>query len=289
MTTKTIAPDILKQQLVEDGYCVIPGLVSESLLDKTRACVDKALAEVDADRRAQTKAPGSLIDSNSYPELADLIGNPAALESLHAMGLRDIKFWKAVIISKPPGGPRLYWHQDCIMWQDERAYSDNAPMIFLMVYLEDTTRENGCLRLLPRTHRQRHILHDMGEAHTKDINRMDNPDDPRYLDYPDEADVPVKAGDLVVGDARMFHASHANNSDGERRLITIWFHPFFGDLEESVQSWIHMAMHKAHESWSDADRARIESLIPDYRGDVKPMELTRTPDNRLTSPKPSPH
>ena len=289
MTTKTIAPDILKQQLVEDGYCVIPGLVSESLLDKTRACVDKALAEVDAERREQTKAPGSLIDSNFYPELADLIGNPAALETLHAMGLRDIKFWKAVIISKPPGGPRLYWHQDCIMWQDERAYSDNAPMIFLMVYLEDTTRENGCLRLLPRTHRRRHILHDMGEAHTKDINRMDNPDDPRYLDYPNEADVPVKAGDLVVGDARMFHASHANNSDSERRLITIWFHPFFSQLDESVQSWIHMAMHKAHESWSDADRAKIKSLIPDYRGDVKPMELTRTPDNRLTSPKPSPH
>ena len=289
MTTKTIAPDILKQQLVEDGYCVIPGLVSESLLDKTRACVDKALAEVDAERREQTKAPGSLIDSNFYPELADLIGNPAALESLHALGLRDIKFWKAVIISKPPGGPRLYWHQDCIMWQDERAYSDNAPMIFLMVYLEDTTRENGCLRLLPRTHRRRHILHDMGEAHTKDINRMDNPDDPRFQDYPDEVDVPVQAGDLVVGDARMFHASHANNSDSERRLITIWFHPFFSQLDESVQSWIHMAMHKAHESWSDADRARIESLIPDYRGDVKPMELTRTPDNRLTSPKPSPH
>ena len=281
MQTATISAATLKRQLIDDGYCVIPNQVDETLLKKTRACVDKALAEVDAERRELTKAPGSLIDSNFYPELADLIGNPRALGTLHDMGLRDIKFWKAVIISKPPGGPRLYWHQDCIMWNDARAYSDSPPMIFLMVYLEDTTRENGCLRLLPRTHRYRHILHDMGEAHTKDINRMDNPDDPRFSDYPDEVDVPVKAGDLVVGDARMFHASHANNSDSERRLITIWFHPFFSELEESAQSWIHSAMHAQHASWTDADRAKIASLIPDYRGDVAPMDLTRTPDDRL--------
>ena len=175
MQTATISSETLKRQLIDDGFCVIPNMVDEALLQKTRACVDKALAEVDAERRELTKAPGSLIDSNFYPELADLIGNPAALSMLDAMGLRDIKFWKAVIISKPPGGPRLYWHQDCIMWNDERAYSDSPPMIFLMVYLEDTTRENGCLRLLPRTHRYRHILHDMGEAHTKDIKPHGQP------------------------------------------------------------------------------------------------------------------
>lgn len=47
------------------------------------------------------------------------------------------------------------------MWDDPRAYSDFSPMIFLMYYLEDTTPENGCLRLLPGTHRSRHILHDL--------------------------------------------------------------------------------------------------------------------------------
>ncbi len=281
MQAATISPDTLKRQLIDDGFCVIPKLIDNWLLEKTRACVDKALAEVDAEGREQNKAPGSLIDSNFYPELADLIGNPAALSMLEAMGLRDIKFWKAVIISKPPGGPRLYWHQDCIMWNDARAYSDSPPMIFLMVYLEDTTRENGCLRLLPGTHRKRHILHDMGEAHTRDINRMDNPEDPRFKDYAKEVDVPVSAGDLVIGDARMFHASHANHSDSERRLITIWFHPFFSKLEDSVQSWIHNAMHAQHASWTDGDRAKIASLIPEYRGEVEPMELTRTPDARL--------
>ena len=44
------------------------------------------------------------------------------------------------------------------MWGDPRAYSDRAPMIFLMYYLEDTRRENGCLRLLAGSHKYRHAL-----------------------------------------------------------------------------------------------------------------------------------
>ena len=59
------------------------------------------------------------------------------------MGFGGSRFWKAVIISKPGPSPRLYWHQDCMWWDDPRAYSDYSPMIFLMYYLDDTSRENG--------------------------------------------------------------------------------------------------------------------------------------------------
>ena len=272
-------------QLIENGFCVIEGVADEWLLNRTRACVDKALAEVEPERLEKTKAPGSLIDSNNYPELADLIGNRRALTELARMGLEEIKFWKAVIISKPPGGPRLYWHQDCLMWQDVRAYSDRPPMIFLMYYLEDTTRWNGCLRLLPGTHRHRHVLHDMGEAHTREINRMEDPDDPRFRDYAGEVDVPVKAGDVVVGDARMFHSAHANRSDEKRTVITIWFHPFYSDLQEPTQSWIHEAMHRQHAGWPREALAKLGPLVPDYQGTVEAMETNRTPDERLRWPK----
>ncbi len=171
------------------------------------------------------------------------------------------------------------------MWQDPRAYSDRPPMIFLMYYLEDTERQNGCLRLLPGTHRHRHILHGMGEAHTREINRIDDPDDPRFRDYPGEIDVPVRAGDLVVGDARMFHSAHANRSAHKRTVITIWFHPFFSDLQEPTRSWIHDAMHRQHANWPREALAKIEPLIPDYRGAVDPMESNRVPDDRLRWPE----
>ncbi|MEM7027965.1 MAG: phytanoyl-CoA dioxygenase family protein [Chloroflexota bacterium] len=284
MTVQPISisdPAAKLKQMQEEGYCVLENVADEALLDRTRNCVEAAIAEQDPEKFTNWVAPGTLIDSYNYPGLSGIVGNPTALATLDAIGLPNSKFWKAVIISKPPGGPRLYWHQDCMMWNDPRAYSDFTPMMFLMYYLEDTTRHNGCLRLLPGTHRYRHPLHDMGEAHTKDINSMADPNDPRFADYPEEIDVPMKAGDLVVGDARMFHATHANQSDQRRTVITIWFHPLYDDLTPEVQSWIHHQFHDRHSSWSADALAEITPVIPNYTGDVAPMKYTRFPDERL--------
>ncbi|MBV7335526.1 phytanoyl-CoA dioxygenase family protein [Chloroflexi bacterium TSY] len=289
MATETFSisePSTKLRQLQHNGYCVLESIADDVLLNRTRACVKQAIADQDPERFARWRAPGTLIDSNNYPELAGIIGNPIALKALNEMGLTDTKFWKAVIISKPPGGPRLYWHQDCLMWQDPRAYSDFSPMIFLMYYLEDTTVENGCLRLLPGTHRRRHILHDLGEAHTADINSVENPNDPRFLDYPNEHDVPIRAGDLVIGDARMFHATHENRSDQRRTVITIWFHPLFDSLHPSTQSWIHADFHSRHSDWPQTALDEIEPVIPRYTGDVEPMKPNRFPDERLSASGP---
>ena len=152
----SIAADKIKH-LQREGYCILENMAGEALLNRTRDCVNKAVAEQDSDKLARTISSGTLISSVKYPELSGIIGNPAAIKALDDMGLPGSKFWKAVIISKPPGGPRLYWYQDCMMWQDPRAYSDFPPMTFLMYYLDDTTRENGCLRVLPGTHRKRHL------------------------------------------------------------------------------------------------------------------------------------
>ena len=286
MATNTDSPNSPSaelKQLQTEGYCILENIADEALLDRTRACVEQAVATQDAERLAHTRAPGTLIDSGPHPELAGIVGNPAALRALDDMGLPGSKFWKAVIISKPPNGPRLYWHQDCLMWQDPRSYSKIPPMIFLMYYMEDTCRENGCLRVLPGTHRKRHVLHDMGEAHTPDINRIENPEDPRFLDYANEQDVPMRAGDLVIGDARMFHATHANLSDQWRTVITIWFHPLFDDLLPATRSWIHEGFHSRHDDWHKDALAEIEPVIPRYTGDVPPMRHNRFPDERLTA------
>ena len=265
------------EQLQRDGFCVIPDVAGEAVLDLTRRCVERAVAAQNAERLALNRSPGTLIDSDHYPELADIIGNPKALHELQRMGLTDVTFWKAVIISKFPGGPRLYWHQDCMMWQDPRAYSAIAPMIFLMYYLEDTSLFNGCLRVLPGSHRRRHPLHDIGAAHTKDINSIEDPDDPRFRDYDGATDVPVTAGDLVIGDARLLHAAHANQSDRQRTVITIWFYPLFGDLQEPTQRWFHDNMHRKHDGWPPEALAKIAPLIPRYAGAAAAMEVNRQP------------
>ena len=132
-----------REQLQNEGYCILKDVVSNELLSRTRDCVYEAITKHADLQSNKNQSPGLMVDSDDYPELSGIVGNTVVLQSLNQMGLNDCAFWKAVIISKPPGGPRLYWHQDCLMWDDPRSYSEIAPMIFLMYYMEDTSRENG--------------------------------------------------------------------------------------------------------------------------------------------------
>ena len=64
-------------------------------------------------------------------------------------------------------------------------------------------------------------------------------------------------------------------------MITLWFQPGFGDLLPDVQSWTHRQVHKRHAGWPEAARRKIASVMPEYTGDVPPMDNTRTPEVRL--------
>ena len=87
ITTVYVAPEINPKtrlgserlrQLQRDGFCVIRGMADEPLLELTRACAERAIATQGEERLAQTLSPGTLIDSDAYPELADIIGNAQA-------------------------------------------------------------------------------------------------------------------------------------------------------------------------------------------------------------------
>ena len=59
--------------------------------------------------------------------------------------------------------------------------------------------ENGCLWLLPRSHRLRCDVHDaIGTGHDDTVRHQDPATSPAYQRHPDEVDVPVRAGDLVI-------------------------------------------------------------------------------------------
>ena len=82
-----------------------------------------------------------------------------------------------------------------------------------MVYLTDTSRENvDVLKYLSGSHRKRHKFHESKNAHSEELARVDNPNDPLFLNEQDEIDVPTKVGDVVVGDAESLHAANKSNS-----------------------------------------------------------------------------
>lgn len=283
MMTHSTAPPARTQfdQLVTDGFCLFDNVLDPGMLDRLRATTDRLLDAQTPEQRQAQRSTGSMISVFDDPLFAELVAYPAALAALQSLGMPFPKFSSGYVISKPPPSPALFWHQDWWGWNDPCSYTPLPQQLFLMYYLIDTTPHNGCLRLLRGTHRKRHPMHDaVPDAHTDDLRRVADPDHPAYQSVPEEVDVPVRAGDLVIGDSRLLHSSHANKSDQRRTVITLWYHPFYDLLPESLQAAI--GRFKDRNTWTPNILENLADLLPAYTGAAEPTSWNRIPGPRLT-------
>ena len=187
-----------------------------------------------------------------------------------------------MIAKEPHSGP-LYWHQDWPFWDDAVSADPLPHQLFLMWYLVDTRPENGCLRLLPRSHRLRCDVHDaIGTGHDDTVRHQDPATSPAYQRHPDEVDVTVRAGDLVIGDARLLHAAHGNSSDRRRTVITMWYLPRYDELSEPMRAAFQERLFAPPPADLPAEELdRISHLLPDYAGGTEPAVWNRTPGKYL--------
>lgn len=251
-----------RRELVELGYCVIPGVLTGELLDEYRRYTDDLFARRPIDpkyryqgsdihigsTRMEKAGTHSMWLKDYHPLVDKLIDLPAAREACADIGLEHQKPDDLIIVlSKPPHAPPLYWHQDLMTWNHPEAATPWPTRIFLSYYLTDTTLENGCLRAIPGSHRRRIPLHDLlPAAHGPEIQAVADLSHPAFMDHPDAVDLPVKAGDLVINDARVLHAARANQTDQRRTLVLQWHHVFdfpnppswwTGDIPEAIRRY----------------------------------------------------
>jgi hypothetical protein len=107
-------------------------------------------------------------------------------------------------------------------------------------------------------------------------------DSPMFSHHPQEIDVPVKAGDLVVGDARLLHAAHANQTSQRRSLLTLWYYPDFESLPEVLRAFIARKKPLDPPDWWEGDVGRIvEPLVAYYTGNAEPAKWNRVPGEYL--------
>ena len=72
-----------------------------------------------------------------------------------------------------------------------------SPRSPAMIYLSDTRRDNGCLRVIPGSHRCQHRLHALPVAHEESLSHIEDPDNIAYQSDESEVAVEVTAGDVV--------------------------------------------------------------------------------------------
>ena len=277
----------LRDALIGDGYCHIRGVAPPTLIRQIREFADDAADRLSEEQKQRTPFQGSMISIYDHEELLPILVLPPALEALRAMGFAAPKLSSGFIISKPPEHqPPLFWHQDGILWDDPTSYTDQPVQVFLMYYLVDTSRQNGCLRVIPGSHRHRHRhrLHELPPAHGEEMKQVGEAH-PALQPDDDEVDVPVQAGDLVIGDARLLHSAHPNRSTQRRTVITLWFVPQFDELPEHLQAFYGKDADGEPRGrppgWSDAGWAALRQVLAHYDGPLTRPEEIRTPDARL--------
>ena len=267
---------VARRQLEADGFCHVPQVLDPAALRATRETAEAALGTIGTDHRAQWRSQGSLVPVADHPSFAALIAHTGFQEMFERLGLPGTRYSSGYVISKPPGGPALFWHQDWWGWQHPISREERIAQVALFLYMTDTTRRNGCLRLIPGSHRRPHALHELVDAHDPTLAEVRDPEDAAFASHPDEVDVPVTAGDVVVVDARLIHGAHPNGSGRERTNITLWWHPAYEGLPASLRARI-WKLYRREEI--DTDAAANRSLRPDIwpepaRGQVTPFLVT---------------
>ena len=269
-----------REQLLQDGFCIFKNILDSALLAELRQVTDGLISKISTEDVERYKYQGTNVKVDyQHPVFAKLFALPKALAALREVGFDQPKFWSAFMLSKPPHAPPLYWHQDWWAWEDPVSLRAAPPQVFLMYYLTDTDRANGCLRVIPGT-QSRHIqLHDLlPEAHTEAAQKAAL-DSPAFVQHPDEVDVPVQAGDLVLGDARVLHSAHQNQTDKHRTLLTLWYLPDYDHLPAGIRAYAARKKPLQPPDWWEGDAGKaVEPLMPYYHGDAQPVHWNRNPD-----------
>jgi Phytanoyl-CoA dioxygenase (PhyH) len=259
-----------REELLAKGVTAFPAVLSPEQLTVFQAACDAALARHDSSAFA---SQGSMLPTTEDPLFADLITEPKALACLAELGFPHPTFSDGYIISKPSGGKRLFWHYDWFAWDDPRSFENPPPQVFLMYYLTNTHRENGCLRAIPGSHLTENPLHRLlAEPHSEALSQGDG--GAAFSDRPDEVDFPVRAGDLLIGDARLLHAAHANQTSERRTLITLWYQPDLASLPERMQAQMAAKTQPLPATWPEAAREKLRPLLARerYKGSAEPYE-----------------
>ena len=213
-----------REGMLRDGFCVVPDILTDDFVAELIAETARinATEEHHPDTRYQgTHVSVAFADNAVMRRLATW---EPARQALVQLEFGDFAHRDALLVlTKPAHGPALYWHQDWMRWNDPLSCSPWPQIMFISYYLQGTSVENGCLRVIPGSHLRRIPLHDrLVTAHERGARFIEEDHPVMFSRQPEEVDVPVGPTDLVLADARLLHAAHANRTDQPRDLLLLW-------------------------------------------------------------------
>ena len=157
----------------------------------------------------------------------DLARDPEIVELVSGVLGEDVILWGCHVFCKPAvEGYETPWHQDGHYWPIRPLATCTA-----WVALEPSTVENGCLRVIPRSHAERR-LHDHLHEDRTDLTLN------QRLAHVDEAaavDIELQPGEMSLHDVYMIHGARANTSGKRRTGAALRYMPSTSVFERDLR------------------------------------------------------
>jgi ectoine hydroxylase-related dioxygenase (phytanoyl-CoA dioxygenase family) len=210
------------------GYLTVPGVFTPRELTRLRA----ALAVVLGRARRLTKSTRTFrlvtgLDGRyhvkrvwdpiaQHPAFYKLVFDPRILDVVQRLIGRNIQLHQSRLNLKPRTPHAWFdWHQDYPSFPHT-----NFDLLVVTVYLDDSTPDNGCLTVIPGSHRLGPLPHRFtfeGARRTELVDRRVVATRSRWRR------LTVPAGGITVHHGNVLHSSEANLTDRPRSTLQLWY------------------------------------------------------------------
>jgi hypothetical protein len=145
------------------------------------------------------------------PLVRDVITRPLFRDicSRHYGAHTSISIFRAMLMNKPASqGTHLPWHQDGgDVWK-----LDRDPLVTTWIALDPATRQNGCVQVIPGTHRLGLLTTTGSTVRPEDVERHCPEEAIEYLE--------IEAGECLLLHNWLVHRSDVNRTDTPRRALS---------------------------------------------------------------------
>lgn len=218
-------------RFVSDGYIVPKQRLRSHTLARIRHSYQQLIdahPRMDRDFIPSPHIPGFVPGLSECQDWLDYAAIPEVLDAVEALIGADFLMWGSAIFGKPGlTGKATPMHQDGEYWPIKPLAS-----VTVWIALDDTGPENGCLRVVPGSHRTKRLYN-----HRRD-------DDPRLTlnqvvddsaaELESAVDISLEAGQFSIHDVHLLHGSAPNTSPDRRAGLTYRYMPTISHFDHEL-------------------------------------------------------
>ena len=217
----------------DQGYLISPYRLEPDLLQSLQQALDQLIhdnpgvrpeklvsAHIEGQNDEGVKGSRRFLELAMHPPIVDMV------EQLIGP---DVVLWGCHVFCKPSvEGFETPWHQDGHYWPIRPLATCTV-----WVALEPSTRENGCLRVIPGSHRGQ-VLHPHLHEDRNDLTLNQRMADGAFDDN-EAVDLELQPGQMSMHDVYMIHGAQANRSGQRRTGVALRFMPGTSLFDRSLR------------------------------------------------------